>query len=126
MATFPADIPYVLGSATEEVASAVMRSDMERGVPKQRRMASDVMAKVKVTMQFKDIAHHAAFESWYYTQINAGADYFTWQHPRTGATVQARIVGGTLGTLTPIHGTWRPGFQRCRRDATFEYLKAAY
>lgn len=125
-ATFPTDVPVVLGSYSEERGSAVLRSEMERGVPKQRRMASDVMVTVKVTLQFRDSAHAATFETWLDTQTGAGADWFTWTHPRTGAAVQARIVGGQLGPLTPVHGTWRAGRQRCRRDATFEYLRSAY
>lgn len=125
-ATFPSDVAVVLGSYGEDQTTAVMRSEMERGVPKQRRMASDVLVSVKATLQFKSSAHHDAFMAWFDGQIGSGADWFSWAHPRTGATVQARIVGGQLGPLTPVHGTWRAGLQRCRRDCTFEYLRSAY
>lgn len=126
MATFPSDVLCVLGAYSEERTPVVLRSEMERGVPKQRRTASDTMVSVKVTLQFKDSAHNEAFETWFDSQIGSGADWFSWVHPRTGATVQARIVGGQLGPLAPLHGTWKPGRQRCRRDATFEYLRSAY
>lgn len=125
-ATFPTDVPCVMGSYSEDRDSAVLRSEMERGVPKQRRLSSDVMVQVKVTLQFRDQAHAQTFETWFDSQIAAGTDWFTWKHPRTGLDVLARIVGGTLGQLSPVHGTWRTGRQRCRRDATFEYLKQAY
>lgn len=125
-ATFPTDVSCVLGSYSEDQTSAVMRSEMERGMPKQRRMASDVLVSVKVTLQFKSSAHADSFQSWFDSQTGSGTDWFTWKHPRTGASVQARIVGGVLGPLTPVAGTWRSGLQRCRRDATFEYLRSAY
>ena len=125
---FPSDVPVVLGSFSEDRSSVVLRSEMERGVPKQRRMASDALVQVKVTLQFKTQAHANTFEAWFDSAAGAGggADWFAWVHPRTGQTVQARVMGGTLGPLTPVHGTWRTGLQRCRRDATFEYIKAAY
>ncbi len=125
-ATFPTDVHVVLGGFSEERGSAVMRSEMEIGVPKQRRMASDVLVSVRATLQFKDSDHATAFETWFDTQIGSGADWFNWAHPRTGVQVQARIVGGQLGALTSVHGTWRAGRQRCRRDVTFEYLNSTY
>ena len=126
MATFPSDVQCVLGTYSEDRAPVVLRSDMERGLPKQRRMASDTLVAVQVTLQFKDAAHNDAFEAWFDSQAGSGANFFTWVHPRTGTTVQARIVGGKLGPLAPLHGTWRAGRQRCRRDATFEYLRSTY
>ena len=126
MATFPSDVKYVMGAYEEDRAPVVLRSEMERGLPKQRRMNSDTLVQVKVTLQFNSLAHHATFEAWFDSQIGAGADFFDWPHPRTGAVVQARIVGGVLGPLKPLHGVWRPGLQRCRRDATIEYLRGAY
>lgn len=126
MATFPTDVLCVLGAFSEDRATVVERTPMERGVPKQRRIASDTMVSVRVTLQFKNSAHNDAFETWFDSQIGSGADWFSWVHPRTGATVQARIVGGVLGPLTPLHGTWKSGLQRCRRDATFEFLRSTY
>ena len=126
MAVFPTDVKCVMGAYEEDRAPVVLRSEMERSVPKQRRMASDTMTTVKVTLQFASAAKNDAFEVWFDSQIGSGADWFSWTHPRTGAVVQARIVGGVLGPLKPVHGTWRAGLQRCRRDATIEYLRSAY
>lgn len=126
MATFPPDVKCVMGAYEEDRAPVVLRSEMERSVPKQRRMASDTMTTVKVTLQFVSVAHNDTFEAWFDSQIGSGTDWFSWTHPRTGAVVQARFVGGVLGPLKPVHGTWRAGLQRCRRDATLEYLRSAY
>lgn len=126
--TFPAGVGIVLGSVSEEPQSAVLRSEMERGVPKQRRDRSDVLVSVPATLQFTNAAQAQAWLDWFYSAAGAGggADWFAWVHPRTGATVQARIKGGTLGPLQPVHGTWRAGRDRCRRTVTFEYLQPAY
>lgn len=128
MATFPAGIGIVLGSVSEAPPPAVVSSAMERGVPKVRRDRSDVLVPIKATLQFRDSAHFETFRTWFYspTGAGAGAAFFSMVHPRTGATVQARIAGGQLGELTPIHGTWRVGYQRCRCAVTFEVLQAAY
>lgn len=126
MAVFPASVKCVFGAYEEDRAPVVMRSEMERSVPKQRRMASDTLVQVKVSLQFDSVAHHDEFEHWFDTEIGSGSDWFDWKHPRTGVMVQARILGGVLGPIKPLHGTWRPGLQRCRRDTTIEYLMSAY
>ncbi len=74
---------------------------------------------------FEDPNDAASFEAWFYsaTGANAGAGFFSMDHPRTGATINARFKGGELGTLTPLHGRW-PG--PCKRNVTFEFLQSAY
>jgi hypothetical protein len=128
MATFPAGIGIVLGSVSEEPPPAVVSSPMERGVPKVRRDRSDVLVPIKAQLQFRNAAQFEEFRAWFYspTGAGAGAAFFSMQHPRTGATVQARIAGGQLGALSPIHGTWRQGYDRCRCAVTFEVLQTAY
>lgn len=124
MATFPSYVQIALGSTSEDRAPVVLRTEMERGVPKQRRIASDTMVTVPVTLMFKTPQHCDAFELWFDSQIGSGADWFSWTDPRSGTVRQARFVGGKLGPLTPVHGTWR--MSRCQRTATLEYLRSAY
>lgn len=124
MASFPSYVQIAVGSMTEDRATVVLRSEMERGVPKQRRIASDTMVSMPVTLLFKTAADHDNFEHWFDSQIGSGTDWFSFTHPRTGAVVQARFVGGKLGALTPMSGTWK--FGRLQRSATLEYLRSAY
>lgn len=125
---FPTGVAIVLGSVSESPQSAVLRSEMERGVPKQRRERSDVLVSVPAELQFRNKAQAQDWLDWFYSAAGAGAgaDWFAWVHPRTGQTVQARIKGGELGPLQPMHGTWRAGLDRCRRSVTFEYLQPIY
>ncbi len=122
MAAFPSYVKVLLG-ATEQPKTVVMRSEMERGVPKQRRIASDTMVTVPVELLFDTPTDAANFETWVYSQIGGGADWFDWTSPRTGAVVQARIVGGDLGVLKPKRGVWSGV---CSRNLTLEYLWSAY
>lgn len=122
MASFPSYVKILLG-ATEKPDPIVLRSPMERGVPKQRRIASDTMVTVPVTLYYDTMADAMAFETWVFTQIGAGADWFNWTNPRTNTVVQARIVGGDIGALQSGDGAWR-GFSTRRMN--FEYLRSAY
>ena len=123
-ATWPTYARVSVGSFSEHPSPVVMRSEMERGVPKQRRIASDSLVSIPLTVFFTTRADAANFETWFYTQINGGADFFLWKNPRTDQIVSARIVGGDIGALTPSHGTWKR--EHCQRSMTLEYLRSAY
>ncbi len=122
MATFPSYVGIRWSDTAEQPASVVLRSEMERGVPKQRRMASDTMVTVPVTLYFRTQANATDFETWVYSQIGGGTDFFTWTNPRTGTNVQARIVGGNLGALKPGSNAWT----FAERSLQLEYLRSAY
>ena len=122
MATFPAYVDIAWADTAEQPASVVLRSEMERSVPKQRRMASDTMVTVPVTLYFRTKANATDFEDWVYTQIGGGTDFFSWTNPRTSAVVQARIVGGDLGALKPGSRAWT----FAERSLKLEYLRSAY
>jgi len=122
MATFPAYVDIAWADTSETPATVVLRSEMERGVAKQRRMASDAMVTVPVTLYFRTKQNAIDFESWVYTQINGGADWFDWTNPRTSTVVRARIVGGNIGSLKPSTRAWTSA----ERSLQLEYLRSAY
>lgn len=105
----------------EEPGTAVMRSEMERGIAKQRRMAADVVVKQETTLYFDTKQNSIDFETWVRTDIDAGATFFDWVDLRTGVTVQARIVEGKLGALTPSTVNWAYS----QRKVTLEWVRAA-
>lgn len=126
MAAFPLSLlkGYALQGTSEQPQPLVLRSEMERGVPQQRRISSDALVTVQLTLVFDSAANATAFEDWFYlsTGAGAGANWFDWVHPRTGATVQARVIGGELGALAPDDNTW----QGSTRSLRLEYLRPAY
>ena len=99
MAAFPTSIQFEWRDFAEQNASVVARTEMERGLPKQRRISSDTMSTLTLTANFKTKAAFAAFETWFFGDALAGAAWFDFIHPRTGATVQARFVGGAMGNV---------------------------
>lgn len=121
MAAFPT-VRYDWRDLSETPDTVVERSEMERGRPKQRRTNSDVRIEVALTVHFDNATQVADFETWFWTTINAGQDYFDWTHPRTGAVVQARIVGGQLGALSYLG----PTLGWAKRTIKLEYWRSAW
>ena len=121
MAAFPTWVKYDWPDLAEAPDSVVERSEMERGVPKQRRVASDARVEMPMTLRFASKTEAANFETWFYTTINAGQDSFDFVHPRTGATVQARVVCGLLGPLRFEQRT----LQMSNRAIKLEYWRSA-
>ncbi len=121
MAAFPT-VKYDWRELGESVDPVVAREAMERGMPKQRRINSDARVEVALTIYFDTLAEAAAFETWFFSTINAGQDYFDFTPPRGGATVQARVVGGQLGPLQYQQRT----LEASKRSLRIEYLRAAY
>jgi hypothetical protein len=102
----------------EKFDPSVQRTEMERGVPKQRLLNTHVMQELSCSLLFKSPADTAAFEAWYFGDIGR-IGYFTFTHPRTGATHNGRFKGGDIGTLTPVNNRRH----KWRRSATLEYLR---
>lgn len=120
MATLPAYVKVGFPQA-EEPASVVMRSEMDRGVAKQRRIAADAIVTQEVTYYFKSKADAASFETWFYTTLNGGADWFDWTDLRTGAVLQARHVEGKPGALKPATVNWAYS----QRTLKLEWIRSA-
>jgi hypothetical protein len=118
MAAWPPYIKLLLSGTSETFEPAVERNEMERGVPKQRILNSQVLAELTSTALFQSNADIARFDDWYFDIIQR-VGWFDLRHPRTGKTVQARFVGGKLGALTPQSG----GFALATREITVEYLR---
>lgn len=118
MATLPSYIAVRFPDYGEQFDPSVLRSEMERGVPKQRVVNTHVLQQIQATFLFSSAADAAAFEDWYFNDLGR-VDWFDMTHPRTGATIQARFVGGDIGTLVPLI----PTFSYAYRSVTLEYLR---
>jgi hypothetical protein len=118
MAAFPSYVKLGWTDSGESHAPIVERSDMERGVPKQRRTQADVLVTVPLPLFFDSSAAATNFENWFYSD---GMGWFDFTHPRTGAVVQARIVGGDIGQLVPLKGDW----SRSQRTVKLEYVRVS-
>lgn len=120
MATFPHSLCGIRQDGHgEQHMPMVLRSDMERGIPKQRRAGADVLVRVPCSLVFRSAADAAAFEAWFYAD---GMGWFDFNLPRTGAVVQARIIGGDIGTLSPLTPAWNAS----ERSVVLEYVRPAF
>lgn len=116
MPTFPTGVKLGWRDSNEAPRPIVERSEMDRGIPKQRVIAADTLVKVPLTLYFDTAAAATDFETWFYSD---GLSWFDFTLPRTGAVVQARIVGGKLGPLVPKTGNWAYS----SRQIELEYVK---
>ena len=121
MATFPTNLK-VLINTSETPSPVVISSEMERGVPKVRRIAADAIVVVPVEVIFFNDQQAAEFETWFYspTGAQAGAAWFDWTNPRTRTVVQAQIVDGDIGTLVPLADNYRLS----KRAMTLRYVRS--
>lgn len=106
---------------TRQDSPVVERSDMEKGIAKTRRTASDAIVQISVKLFFRTLAIEVAFDDWYYspTGANAGAAWFDWTDPRTKTVRQARMV--SRGTHTPVSRDFGYSEQPC----VLEYVRSA-
>jgi len=121
MPAFPAYARIQTGDYSEQAAAALVRTEVERGIPRQRRTASDTMVTVSLTVVFNSKEDAASFETWFYNDAKAGASWFDWKDPRTGTVRSARIVNGDIGALVPLRG----GFGLSQRAFKIEYVRSA-
>lgn len=102
----------------ETCTPVLLRSDMERGVAKQRRVSADSICTLQLTAIFSSHQRAVDFENWFYAE---GTGWFEYRHPFTGEVVEARIVGGDLGAKRPLGGLPRSRFAR---DLQIEYVRS--
>lgn len=117
MASLPDYVIYQLAGYSESFDPSVERTEMERGVPKERRINSRVLMKVNATFIFKSLADANAFEDWYFDTIKR-IGWFTVTNPRVGMK-SMRFEGGNIGDLIPL----APDFSTCVRQVVMEYLR---
>lgn len=104
MAAFFVGAKILFEGYSDAFEKVVTRTEMDRGFAKQRRTQADVLVTETVSLLFTAKQMAADFDTWFYYAVNAGADFFDWVSPRTEVTVQARIVSGDIGALTPHSG----------------------
>lgn len=96
MAAFPAYPVLLFDGYARKPDAAIKRSDSESGPPKQLKTKSRVLHTRPVTYLLASKADLDAFETWFESTINFGADWFDWTDPYDSAVKSARIAGGAI------------------------------
>lgn len=97
---------------------SVERTEMERGVPRQRVLNSQVLVKQAMVFYFASIEDVTTFDDWYFDAIKR-IGWFEMVNPYSGKIIKARFENGALGDLAPDEKL--PG--DFRMDAVVEYLR---
>ncbi len=101
--TFPTYAKLLFDGYRQKRESALLRTEMESGPPKQAKVRSRVMLTRTVKIYLASKADFQAFENWYASTLDLGALWFNMRDPVSGTTVLGRFVGGGY-SATPIAG----------------------
>lgn len=101
--SFPAYANIQFSGYGQQRESALIRTEMESGPPRQAKIKSRVMLTRTVKIYLASKANFRAFEAWYANDCNQGAAWFNFVDPVTGNNVAARFVGGGY-SATPVVG----------------------
>lgn len=96
MPTFPSYAKILRDGFAEQRESALMRTEMESGPPKQAKVKSRVMLTRPVSIRLDSKADYLSFVEWFKTDLAEGSAWFSWADPVSGSTLQVRFVGGGL------------------------------
>lgn len=96
MPTFPSYAKVLIDGFAEKRESALLRSDFEAGPPRQARVRSLPLVTRPVQIHLDSLADYQSFKTWFATDLNEGAAWFSWTDPVDGVTKNARFVGGGL------------------------------
>ena len=97
MATWPSSLPDPVRTGyTIKRNTQVIRTDMETGIPRQRRRFTAPLDVIAVTWIFSD-SEFTTFENFVNNDINGGADWFDCdlKDGQGVRTMEVRFMGGT-------------------------------
>ena len=112
MAAFPSYPKLRFDGYGEPRESAVDRTQMESGPPKQLKVKSRVLVQRPVLYDLDSLADYNSFMTWFQTTVNYGADWFDWTDPRDSTLKAARIAEGKLDARAKNNALsrWTVGF----------------
>ena len=93
MAAFPSYAKILYDGYAEQRQSALIRTEMEDGPPKQAKIRSRVMVTRPITVLLQSKADYLSFITWFSETIHEGADWFDFTDPVSQTVKQARLVG---------------------------------
>jgi hypothetical protein len=104
MATFPSYARILVDGFGEQRESALLRTEMESGPPRQARVRYRVLVTRPVQIYFESLADYDAFVVWFRDTLHEGADWFDWTDPVRGTVKQGRFNGDGIEAI-PVAGS---------------------
>lgn len=90
----PSYAKILLDGFSQKRGSALLRSEMESGPPRQSRIKTRVMVTRSVIIRLANLDEFNQFEQWYSDEINEGASWFEFDDPVSQTSKAARFVDG--------------------------------
>jgi hypothetical protein len=94
MASLPIYVRFLHDGYAEEKESGILRTEFESGPPRQTRFKTRVLKTRSVKLYLDSKQHFLDFETWFSTDLQGGALFFTMTDPITSSNIEARFVGG--------------------------------
>ena len=101
--TFPSYAKILFSGYSQQRESALLRTEMDSGPPRQAKVRSRVMVTRSCDLYFDSLSAFQSFEFWYANDLNEGVAWFNFTDPISGAAKQGRFVGGGY-VATPLLG----------------------
>lgn len=101
--SLPTYAKILITGFSQQRESALLRTEMESGAPRQSKVRSRVMVTRSCIIYIATLADFRRFETWYSVNLNEGASWFNYYDPVSGTTKECRFVGGGY-TATPTGG----------------------
>ena len=105
MPSLPSYVTVSFDGFSVKQDSALLRSEMESGPPKQAKIKSRVMIVSEVTFILSSRVNYQYFMTWFNTTLQYGSLWFDWVNPISEQTEQVRIKGGDI-SATPVNSTF--------------------
>ena len=99
--TFPNYAKILVSGFQQQRESAILRSDMESGPPKQAKVRSKVMITRSCKVYLSSLSDFQSFDTWFSATLSEGSSWFTFTDPVSSVTTLARFVGGGY-SATPL------------------------
>jgi hypothetical protein len=96
MPVWPDTAKVLLEGYAEARESALLRTEMESGPPKQARVRSRLLTTRQFTVGFATAGDYLAFLDWYRDELSEGAAWFEFFDAVRDTLVQARFAEGGL------------------------------
>ena len=108
-ATLPSYARLMFNEYQQKRESAILRTEMESGPPKQAKVRSRVMLTRSVKIVIESLDNFKLFETWFKDDLDYGALFFNMTDPVTKLTIEARFVGGeyTARPLIAAMNVWQ-------------------
>jgi hypothetical protein len=91
---FPSYAKILVSGFSQQRESALLRTEMESGAPKQAKVRSRVMITRTCKIYLSSLADFQSFDTWFSTTLDEGALWFTFTDPVSLVATTARFVGG--------------------------------